>query len=184
MKLQDNKIYLASKSPRRRELLRQIGIHFEILLLRDGTTRPYDVSEDVLPNESPENYVRRVTHVKAVAAWNMMLMRKLPIRPVLAADTTVVLNGKIFGKPATRNEAHAMLSSLSGQTHQVLTSIAVHFHDTLLARTKLNPPVFPTAAEPLPVKPAVQSTPSLDIAAIAHAAVADQAIEERIRGNS
>jgi hypothetical protein len=57
-------------------------------------------------------------------------------------------------------------------------------NDTLLARTKLNPPVFPTAAEPLSVKPEVQSTPSLDIAAIAHAAVAEQAIEERIRGNS
>jgi septum formation protein len=142
MKLHDNKIYLASKSPRRRELLRQIGIHFEILLLRDGTTRPYDVSEDVLPGEPPEDYVRRVTHVKAVAAWNMMLMRKLPIRPVLAADTTVVFNGQIFGKPATRNEAHAMLTSLSGQTHQVLTSVAVHFHEHHLACTQVSEVTF------------------------------------------
>lgn len=138
MKLHDNKIYLASKSPRRRELLRQIGIGFEILLLRDGSARPSDVLETVLPNELPHSYVRRVTNEKALAAWNMMMMRKLPVRPVLAADTTVVLNGVIFSKPATRSEALAMLTSLSGKTHQVLTSIAIHYYEENLERTQIS----------------------------------------------
>ena len=142
MKSQDNKIYLASKSPRRRELLRQIGVHFEILLLRDDATRVTDVSEAVLPNEAPRDYVRRVTNEKAATAWNMMLLRKLPVRPVLAADTTVVLNGEIFGKPATRNEAQAMLTSLSGQTHQVFTSIAVQFHEQLRECTQVSDVTF------------------------------------------
>jgi septum formation protein len=147
MKLHDNKIYLASKSPRRRELLRQIGVGFEILLLRDGSARPSDITEVALPNEQAKDYVRRVTEEKAVAAWNMMLMRKLPVRPILAADTTVVLNGAIFGKPATRSEAHAMLSSLSGHTHQVFTSIAVHFHDQHLERTQISDVTFCTLTE-------------------------------------
>lgn len=142
MKLPDNKIYLASKSPRRRELLRQIGVGFEILLLRDGSARPTDVPETPRPNELPADYVKRVTNEKAVAAWNMMLMRKLPVRPVLAADTTVVLDGVIFGKPASRSEAHAMLTSLSGHTHQVLTSIAVHFHTKVLERTQISDVTF------------------------------------------
>lgn len=144
MKLQDNKIYLASKSPRRRELLRQVGVHFEILLLRDASARQADVSEMPLPDELPDAYVQRVTKEKAAAAWNMMLMRKLPIRPVLAADTTVVLDGVIFGKPASRNQAHAMLSGLSGKTHQVFTSIAVHFHEHQLERTQISEVTFCT----------------------------------------
>ncbi len=136
IKLLDNKIYLASKSPRRRELLRQVGINFEILLLRDSNSRPHDISEEALQNELPGHYVTRVTLEKAEAAWSMMLLRKLPLRPVLAADTTVVLNGKIFGKPANREEAHQMLSILSGQTHEVLTSIAVKYHEQLWERTQ------------------------------------------------
>ena len=142
MKLLDNKIYLASKSPRRRELLRQIGINFEILLLRDANLRPADVSETVLPDELPSDYVKRVTKEKAESAWNMMLLRKLPLRPVLTADTTVVLNGKIYGKPANRAEAYEMLSALSGSTHQVLTSIAVHFHQKQLESTQTSEVTF------------------------------------------
>lgn len=141
-KLHDNKIYLASKSPRRRELLRQIGVAFEILLLRDASTRQPDVSEAVLPDEKPADYVRRVTNDKARAAWNMMLMRKLPVRPVLAADTTVVVDDKIYGKPATRAEAHAMLTSLAGRSHQVLTCVAVHFHNQHLERTQVSVVTF------------------------------------------
>jgi len=128
MAINDNKIYLASKSPRRRELLRQIGVEFEILMLRDFTPRGPDVSEIVLPGELPEDYVSRVTQEKALAAWNIMLMRKLPVRPVLAADTTVVIDKQILGKPGNRDEALAMLRLLSGNTHQVLTSIAVQHH--------------------------------------------------------
>jgi septum formation protein len=131
MKPTDQKIYLASKSPRRRELLRQIGVEFELLMLRDHTSRGPEVSEEVIPGETPEDYVARVTLEKAECAHRTMLLRKLPIRPVLAADTTVTVDGRILGKPANMTEAVNMLQSLSGRTHQVLTSIAVrHDEDT------------------------------------------------------
>lgn len=126
MKPADNKIYLASKSPRRRELLRQIGVEFELLMLRDKAPRGPDVSEEVLPDERPEDYVARVTREKAEFAWKVMQMRHLPQRAVLTADTTVVANGHILGKPADEREAAAMLQALSGTTHQVLTSVAIH----------------------------------------------------------
>ncbi|WP_019140028.1 Maf family protein [Noviherbaspirillum massiliense] len=125
MKPADNRIYLASKSPRRRELLRQIGIEFELLLLRDQTPRGPEVSEEVLPGEKAEDYVARITREKVEFATNTMLRRRLPARTVLAADTTVTIDGRILGKPANAEEASAMLKSLSGRTHQVLTSVAV-----------------------------------------------------------
>ncbi|WP_420473159.1 Maf family protein [Noviherbaspirillum sp. ST9] len=126
MKPADNKIYLASKSPRRRELLRQIGVEFELLLLRGEGPRGPDVSEEVLPNEKADAYVVRVTREKAEQAWKIMLARRLPLRPVLAADTTVVIDGRILGKPANETEAMDMLRALSGRTHQVITSVALH----------------------------------------------------------
>lgn len=129
MVLNQNKIYLASKSPRRRELLRQVGIEFDLLLLRDAMPRGPDVTEVVLPNERPEAYVARVTQEKASAAWDIIQIRKLPLRPVLAADTTVVINQQILGKPANQEEAISMLRQLSGNTHQVLTSLAVHYQN-------------------------------------------------------
>jgi septum formation protein len=129
MRPADQKIYLASKSPRRRELLRQIGVEFELLMLRDHTPRGPEVTEEVLPGELPQDYVVRVAREKAECARQTMLWRKLPIRPVLAADTTVVVDDRILGKPASTVEAIDMLRSMSGRTHQVLTSIAVHHHD-------------------------------------------------------
>ncbi|MDO8438767.1 MAG: Maf family protein [Telluria sp.] len=126
MKPIDRKIFLASKSPRRRELLRQIGVEFELLMLRNDTPRGPDVTEIVLPGEDALAYVARVATEKAAFAWGIVQSRRLPPRPVLAADTTVTLDGDILGKPATRDEAIAMLARLSGRTHQVLTSIAVH----------------------------------------------------------
>ncbi|WP_353154730.1 Maf family protein [Herminiimonas fonticola] len=125
MKPLPHKIYLASKSPRRRELLRQIGVEFELLLLRDHTPRGPEVSEIILPNERAEDYVARVTLEKAAFAQKTMWWRKLPLRPILAADTTVVLDGRILGKPANEAEAIEMMQALSGRTHQVLTHIAV-----------------------------------------------------------
>jgi septum formation protein len=122
----DKKIYLASKSPRRRELLRQVGVEFELLMLRNEGPRGADVSEDVLPGEDPQAYVARVANEKAAFAWNMVLARRLVQRPVLAADTTVTIDGEILGKPANTEEAIAMLTRLSGRTHQVLTAVAVH----------------------------------------------------------
>lgn len=129
MKPNDKKIYLASKSPRRRELLRQAGIDFEILMLRNDPLRGVDVTEDVIEAESPEDYVARVSMEKGAFAWNMVRTRHLTPRPVLSADTTVTMNGVILGKPAGQAEAVAMLEQLSGRTHEVLTSIAVHYKD-------------------------------------------------------
>ncbi len=125
MAVADQKIYLASKSPRRRELLRQIGIEFEILMLREGDVRDGAVSEIVLPGEAPEDYVARVAREKAASGAGAVLWRKLPQRPVLASDTTVTLDGLILGKPANMEDAVSTLKLLSGRTHQVLTSVAV-----------------------------------------------------------
>jgi septum formation protein len=131
MKPADQKIYLASKSPRRRELLRQIGVDFVLLMLREQGPRGPDVGEAILPGEPAADYVARVSREKAEYAHQIMLTRKLPVHPVLAADTTVVIDGNILGKPATPAEAAKMLHSLSGRTHQVLTSVTVrHDHDT------------------------------------------------------
>lgn len=141
MKLSDNKIYLASKSPRRRELLHQIGVQFELLMLRSSGER-IDVPEIVLPNEVAQDYVRRVTQQKAQTAWNMMQLRKLPLRPVLAADTAVVLDEVIYGKPNDREEARAMLMRFSGRTHQVLTSIAVHYREHRRECTQISEVTF------------------------------------------
>jgi septum formation protein len=125
MRSSDQKIYLASKSPRRRELLRQIGVEFELLPLRDQASRNADVSELFLPDETAEDYVARVTLEKADAGLQIVRWRRLPPRPVLAADTTVVLDKIIFGKPTDQDEAIKMLRLLSGRTHQVLTSVAI-----------------------------------------------------------
>jgi septum formation protein len=126
MRNNQNKIYLASKSPRRRELLRQIGVDFELMLLRSDPARVVDVSEDVLADEDVHHYVARVAKEKGAFAFNLLLQRRQPLRPVLTADTTVTIDGEILGKPADNREAIAMLERLSGRTHQVLTSVAVH----------------------------------------------------------
>jgi septum formation protein len=126
----DKKIYLASKSPRRRELLRQVGVEFELLMLRSDPARgAVDVSEDVRPGEDPNDYVARVAKEKGAFAWSVLQMRRQPLRPVLTADTTVTIDGEILGKPANADEAIAMLERLSGRTHQVLTSVAVHYNN-------------------------------------------------------
>lgn len=126
MRINHNKVYLASKSPRRRELLRQIGVDFELMLLRSDPGRAVDVCEDVLPGEDVHDYVARVAKAKGAFAWNLLLQRRQPLRPVLTADTTVTIDGEILGKPLDNREAVAMLERLSGRTHQVLTSVSVH----------------------------------------------------------
>ncbi len=129
MKLLDKKIYLASKSPRRRELLRQVGVEFELLSLRADPGRGPDVSEAERPGEAPLAYVERVAREKGAFAWKVLALRRMPLRPVLSADTTVTIDGQILGKPANPEEAVAMLERLSGRTHQVLTSVALHHID-------------------------------------------------------
>ncbi len=122
-----DRIYLASRSPRRRELLRQIGIDFEILLLREHSARQPDVDETPLARENPDDYVRRVCREKAATGWRRLTARGLPRLPVLAADTTVCLDQRILGKPADNAEAAAMLAALSGREHRVLTAVAIQF---------------------------------------------------------
>lgn len=142
MKPVDQKIYLASKSLRRRELLRQAGINFELLLLREQPPRGPDVSEIVQPGEDASAYVTRVTREKVEFAHQSMLMRKLPLHPVLAADTTVVIDGRILGKPANLQEATHMLTALAGRTHQVLTGIAVRLGDDIWEATQTSDVTF------------------------------------------
>jgi len=129
MKVLDKKIYLASKSPRRRELLRQVGVDFELLSLRADPARGADVSEDVFKDEPALDYVERVARAKGAFAWNVLHLRRMPLRPVLSADTTVSIDGHILGKPADPLDATAMLERLSGRTHQVLTSVTLHYTD-------------------------------------------------------
>jgi septum formation protein len=109
------RIYLASASPRRSQLLQQIDIPHEV--------RPVAIDETPRPGEAPAAYVLRLAEAKALALWDSVSpSRRLP---VLAADTTVAFEGAILGKPADLGEARAMLSRLSGRTHEVHTAIAV-----------------------------------------------------------
>jgi septum formation protein len=124
-------IYLASRSPRRRELLSQIGVRYHLLLFRDRVGEQADVDETTLSNEAPAAYVERMARAKAEAGWRRMLQRNLPIAPVLAADTTVSFEGRIFGKPANREQAEQFLATLSGKRHEVLTAVALKNHEQL-----------------------------------------------------
>jgi len=125
-------IYLASRSPRRRELLAQIGVKFEPLLFRGGPREDPDTDESPQPGEQPDAYVRRVTTAKVQAAWQRVVMRRgLRRMPVLAADTTVSLAGEILAKPADRADAERMLRILAGTRHRVLTAVAVAFEQRM-----------------------------------------------------
>jgi septum formation protein len=123
------KIYLASRSPRRRELLKQIGVAFEVLVLRDHPGRNVDVDESQRPGEGPDDYVRRVCRMKAEAGWERVLQRRLRQFPVLTADTVVCVEDIILGKPPDPAHAAKMLRLLSGREHRVLTAIALKLAD-------------------------------------------------------
>ncbi len=125
------RVYLASRSPRRRELLRQIGVGFEFLPLREKSPRGPDVDELALPGESPDAYVRRVCLAKAASGWARVAERRLPRLPVLAADTTVCLGDTIYGKPADAADAARMLTELSGSSHRVLSAVTLQFESRI-----------------------------------------------------
>ena len=116
-------VYLASQSPRRRQLLEQLGVAYELLLPDDSEDA--EALEVVLPNEAPRAYVQRVTQLKLDAALARMKKRQLPTAPVLCSDTTVALGKTILGKPESNQDAQRMLRTLSGQTHRVLTAVAL-----------------------------------------------------------
>lgn len=120
-----SRIFLASQSPRRRELLKQIGVAHDLLLLRNQTQRGADVDESPHPGEHPLTYVERTCRDKAAAAARIIRSRHLPQHPLLAADTTVSIGNEILGKPADAAQAAAMLARLSGRSHEVLTAVAV-----------------------------------------------------------
>jgi len=122
-------IYLASRSPRRRELLAQIGVRYQLLLFRTRPEEGPELDETALGNETPSAYVERVARAKAEAGWNRMLQRNLPQAPVLAADTTVALGERILGKPANRQQAAEMLAALSGRSHEVLSAVSLKYAD-------------------------------------------------------
>jgi septum formation protein len=117
-------VYLASQSPRRQQLLAQIGVRFEPLL--PEADEDTEALEATRAGESPADYVQRVTRAKLAAARARLRRRSLPLAPVLCADTTVALGRRILGKPADAADAHAMLSALASRTHRVHTAVAVH----------------------------------------------------------
>jgi len=111
------RIYLASQSPRRRELLEQIGVGYSVLSA--------DIDESRLPGEAPASYVERLARGKAGAGWARVETEALARLPVLGADTAVVVDGDILGKPADADAGRAMLARLSGRSHQVLTGVCL-----------------------------------------------------------
>jgi len=119
------RIYLASRSPRRRELLHQVGVKFEMLLVRETLPRGADIDESPFAGESPDAYVQRVCLDKAKFAWQRVLQRRLRQMPVLAADTTVCLGNEILGKPEDAADAARMLARLSGSEHRVLSAVTI-----------------------------------------------------------
>jgi septum formation protein len=125
-------VYLASASPRRRALLAQIGVPFQVLTVTVDETR--------LPGEAPDAYVLRLAREKADAGWQARPPRH-PL-PVLAADTTVVLDGRILAKPADRSDGERMLRELGGRTHAVLTAVAVATAEGLISRTSCSEVTF------------------------------------------
>ncbi|MDD5295276.1 MAG: Maf family protein [Rhodocyclaceae bacterium] len=120
-----SRIYLASRSPRRRELLHQIHVNFEMLLFRGGLREDEDVTEDVMAGEDVESYVVRVARAKAEAGVARIPKRGIKALPVLSADTTLELDGEIIGKPENDEHAAEILSRLSGRSHRVLTAVAL-----------------------------------------------------------
>ncbi|MFZ4481498.1 MAG: Maf family protein [Rhodoferax sp.] len=116
-------IYLASQSPRRRQLLEQLGVRHQLLL--PGPEEDSEALEAVLPNEAPVAYVRRVTQLKLDAALIRLKLRGLPTAPILCSDTTVALGRTIYGKPTDRADARRMLAELAGSSHRVLTAVVL-----------------------------------------------------------
>ena len=125
--LNNPRLYLASRSPRRRELLTQIGIQFDTIVFRDGVREDRELDETPHAGEAPIDYVQRVARAKAEHGWRIVGGRRLLSQPVLAADTTLEFDGEIIGKPVNAADAQAILRRLSGQTHRVLTAVAVAF---------------------------------------------------------
>ena len=116
-----SKIYLASKSPRRAELLTQMGVNFEIL--------SFDIPEIVAEGETPFNYSQRICREKAEAGWQYMVEHKLPTLPILTADTEVIYQEQVLGKPVDYDDAFRMWRMFAGDRNLVITSVTLKYHD-------------------------------------------------------
>ena len=127
-------IYLASRSARRRELLKQIGVGYELLMLREDQRRGGDVDESPHAGEAPRDYAVRVAEMKAAAGLQAMARRMGPRKPVLAADTTIAFDEHIIGKPDDAADAARILTALSGRSHGVITAVSVAFADRIETR--------------------------------------------------
>ncbi|HPP48092.1 MAG TPA: Maf family protein [Accumulibacter sp.] len=119
------RLHLASRSPRRRELLKQIGVPFDMLPFRSSPRLDAAVDETAFPDEDPSVYVERIARNKAEFGRRIVSFRQLPNHAVLAADTTLDLDGQLIGKPRDTREAEEILHRLSGRTHRVLTAVAL-----------------------------------------------------------
>lgn len=125
MTMIEPKIHLASRSPRRRELLHQMGVRFELLMFRASPREDAEVNEDAHPGETVEDYVVRIARAKAAHGVTLARARRASAHQVLAADTTLDLDGEIIGKPRDEHDAAEILARLSGRSHRVLTAVAL-----------------------------------------------------------
>jgi len=125
VELQHARLHLASRSPRRRELLTQIGVAFDSIVFRSSPRDDAELDETPLPDEDPVHYVQRIAGNKAAHGCRIVDWRRLLPQPVLAADTTLELAGRLIGKPRDTSDAESILRRLSGNTHRVLTAVAV-----------------------------------------------------------
>jgi len=141
------RLYLASRSPRRRELLTQMGILFDTLAFRSPPRQDDDVDETAHDGEAALVYVERVARLKAEHGWRTVEMRRLMPQLVLAADTTLEFQGEIIGKPTDAGDARAILRRLSGQTHRVLTSVAVAFEGRIESAISISDVTFGDISE-------------------------------------
>ena len=139
MTISERKIYLASRSPRRRDLLRQIGVGHEPLLLREDPKRSIDVDETPLTGEAPRDYALRVATAKAAAGLQIVARRAGGlVKPVLAADTTIALDGVVVGKPTDAADAKRILRMLAGRDHIVITAVAMAYAERLETRVSVS----------------------------------------------
>lgn len=136
--LRNPRIYLASRSPRRRELLSQMGIQFDTVVFRNSPREDKETDETPHAGETPMVYVERVARAKAELGCRLVGWRKLLSQPLLAADTTLEFEGEIVGKPVDAEDAKAILRRLSGKTHRVLTAVAVGFEGRVESVTSIS----------------------------------------------
>jgi septum formation protein len=139
--IRNPRLYLASSSPRRRELLTQMGIPFDTLFFR-GPPRDDGVDETTHAGEAPDRYVERVARAKAEHGWRLVAIRRMVPQVVLSADTAIELDGEIIGKPLDADDARNTLRRLSGRMHRVLTAVAVAFENAVESTVSISEVTF------------------------------------------